>query len=269
MFASSFDDLNEVIASSSEEELKVLDFKEVSNNSILNYSRNSDFLSPHYDAIKSAINTDGTYLARARNENVFSKEEQGYLDELQDAFSLLPDREVFDKEVKRIENKIVSNILDEENRFRLLATVKSSVAQVDYFFDNKAKVIEQLESHIDQFGTRDDSGRLIRARCGKGNGSSNTCCFQGDLEWNWGDFGAAIVGGAVGGATWAVFANFVPGVGQVAYGSTIIGGAVTAAGAYTGYQLTQWAFSDPCGGGNGQDCSIPEFQMFAVECQGE
>jgi len=44
--------------------------------------------------------------------------------------------------------------------------------------------------------------------------------------FSWGDVIKGDVLGAIGGATSALFANLVPGVGQVAYGSAILGGAV-------------------------------------------
>ena len=276
MFDASFTDLNELFSSSSVTELESFNADEFSRNSVLDYAKGSAFLSPHYEAIEAVVGSNSlSHAARTTSENVFTEEEQQYVDVLTEAFSLLPDRDAFEKEIGRVESEITSSISDEESRLKLLVIATSSVASVNYLFDNEDKIMEQMQTHSErlthEYGPISISGRIAcdppnSPECqGGGSGGGSSCCFKGDFEWDWTNFGSGVVGGATGGATWAVFANVVPGVGSVAYGSAIVGGAITAAAAYAGYQFTQWAFSEPTTGGGGASCS----RLFGDPCNAQ
>lgn len=145
MLESSFDDLNNVFSTSSVEELRVLDTREFSKTSVLDYSRRSDLFSPYYDVIEATINSDNiSRVARARRESVFSEEEQRYVNVLTNAFSLLPDRDAFGEEVKRVESEITISVSDEGSRLKLLALTTSSMSSINYLFDNEDKIMKQM-----------------------------------------------------------------------------------------------------------------------------
>ena len=277
MFDASFTDLNELFSSSSVSELETFDAKEFSKSSVLDYSKQSDFLSPYYEVIASVVNADNfSPAARASNESTFNEAEQQYVNTLTEAFSLLPDREVFGEEVKRIEDEIISNVSDEESRLKLLAISTSSTASVNYLFDNSEGIFAQFQEHAEQLNEENShaNGRMScdppnSPECQEGGGSSgdgSSCCFQGDFEWNWGRFGTNVVGGAAIGAGIAWVVNAVPVAGQAAYGSAIVGGAAGGGLTYTWNRFDDWMWSESSGGGSGdrESCGL-----FADPCNGQ
>ena len=260
MFASSFADLNEVFASSSVNELATFDSEQFTKTSVLDYSIQSDFLSPHYEAIESVVNADNfSSAARVSNEPPFNETEQQYVDALREAFELLPDREVFEGEIRRIEAEITLNISDEESRLKLLVIATSSLASVNYLFDNSEEIFAQFQEHAERLG--EENSHVVNGRIScdppnspecQGDGSSgggSSCYFQGDFEWNWGMLGTSIVGGGLVGAGTAWGVNVIPGAGQMAYGSAIVGGAIGGGLAYTWNSFQNWMWSEPSSGG--------------------
>ena len=267
MFGSSFADLNEVFASYSVRELKTFDTEDFSKSSVLSYSKQSEFLSTHYEAIESVVNADNfSPTAKVSYEPAFNEEEQQYMDALTEAFALLPDREAFKEEVREIEAEISSTIADEESRLKLLAISTSGLASVNYLFDNSEEIFAQFQAHAErlngEYNSGHSNGRIAcdppnSPECQGGGGSSGggSCCFQGDFEWDWVGFGGEVLKGATGGAAGAFFVNVVPGAGQAAYGTAIAGGAVVGGITYAIGQTWNWMWSEPSSGGGGQSCS--------------
>ena len=267
MFGSSFADMNEVFASYSVRELKTFDTEDFSKSSVLSYSKQSEFLSTHYEAIESVVNADNfSPTAKVSYEPAFNEEEQQYMDALTEAFALLPDREAFEEEVREIEAEISSTIADAESRLKLLAISTSGLASVNYLFDNSEEIFAQFQAHAErlngEYNSGHSNGRIAcdppnSPECQGGGGSSGggSCCFQGDFEWDWGDFGGATVVGATTAGTRAVLINLWPGAGQAAYGSSIAIGAAVGAVGYTTYRLWEWMGSEPSSGGSGSNCS--------------
>ena len=262
MFSSVIGDLNNEFRSLSPSKLSNFDAETFTEKSILNYSKTSQMLSPHFEEIEQVFEQDQLEKTPGTKFDVYSsqnysyaslqEQEQGFVLEIQNAFSLMPDIDAFKNMIASINVRISNEISEESTRLKLLTISATSEATGVYWAENQEQILTEMRSAAEHWSgkhsavmQRKFSGLMYGATSGPpndGDGGS-TCCFQGEFQWSWGDFGSTVVGGAVGGAAWAAFANLVPGLGQVAWGASIVGGAVTGGGAYAGYQFTQWMFS--------------------------
>ena len=113
MLKASFEDFNEVFSTNSVSEMQYFEASEFSRISVLGYVKTSDFLSPHYDLIEVAINSDEfSPNARTSGKKYFNDEEQPYADAFSRAFSLLPNTEAFEEALIKIESEIALKISD-------------------------------------------------------------------------------------------------------------------------------------------------------------
>ncbi|MEL6561600.1 MAG: hypothetical protein AAFQ94_25655 [Bacteroidota bacterium] len=226
MINHSFNDLNHHVSTVSVNNLSEFDSEEFAKKSVLEFVQNSEISRPHFQLIQSSL-TFGSSEARPESlEADYTETEQLYISKLTDTFDLLPDLTLFNESIEDIKNEIISEVTDEEVRMKLLTICVSSATSANYLLENEYEIISEFVESATA-----------------ANGRTEDCCFEGDLEWDWVEFGSAVVGAAAGSAARAWVINVLPGGGQAAYGTAVVGGAVAGAAGYTAVRFYQWMFS--------------------------
>ena len=148
----------------------------------------------------------------------------------------MPDIDAFKSEIASINVRISDEVSEESTRLKLLTVSATSEATAVYWAENQEQILADMRNaaehwtgeHSAMMRTKHSSSTMYGPASSDppndGDGGSS-CCFQGEFQWSWSDFGSSVVGGA-------------------AWGASIVGGAVTGGGAYAGYQFTQWMFSE-------------------------
>jgi len=254
MFSASIKSFDDILTKTPDENLSSLNTTDFSRKAVLNYSKKSDFFIPHLETIEMSVSNRYYQNGRISNNHSFTDKEQLYINQLMEAFSTLPNFNLFTNKVEELESQVKSEIQEEKSRLKLLSTIAVSRASVKYFFDNKETINEML-SEIEK---RKNEISIM-------NGRTDECCFEGELEWSWQNFGGEVIKGGTGGAAGALVVNVVPGAGQASYGVAILGGAIAGGVGYTVGQMWNWMWST---GGGSTDGSLDEESNPNDNCLG-